>query len=168
MTYQDLTEAIASKIAALWPKRMLYRDFCPVDFKRPSSFLYVVDASYTDANRYLVNWTYEAELTLHASTDDYSVESTEALRMDQLAVLNAFADPDLRIGDRSILVNVAAAAPGPGEAYVTFTAAWTDTRPGFVDKDTAPEMESGVPLMEDFGLNVGTDVPKDKIVTEKE
>lgn len=168
MTYQDLTEAIASKIAALWPKRMLYRDFCPVDFKRPSSFLYVVDASYTDANRYLVNWTYEAELTLHASTDDYSVESTEALRMDQLAVLNAFADPDLRIGDRSILVNVAAAAPGPGEAYVTFTAAWTDTRPGFVDEDTAPEMESGVPLMEAFGLNVGTDVPKDKIVTEKE
>lgn len=168
MTYQDLTEAIASKIAALWPKRMLYRDFCPVDFKRPSSFLYVVDASYTDANRYLVNWAYEAELTLHASTDDYSVESTEALRMDQLAVLNAFAAPDLRIGDRSILVNVAAAAPGPGEAYVTFTAAWTDTRPGFVDEDTAPEMESGVPLMEDFGLNVGTDVPKDKIVTEKE
>lgn len=38
MTYQKLTEAIAAKIAALWPERMLYRDFCPVDHKRPSSF----------------------------------------------------------------------------------------------------------------------------------
>ena len=168
MTYQDLTEAIASKIAALWPNRMLYRDFCPVDFKRPSSFLYVVDASYKDANRYLVDWNYEAELMLDAATDAYSVESTETLRQDQLAVLSAFAVPNLRIGDRSILVNVAATAPGPGAAYVTFTAAWTDTRPSYVDEDTAPESVSGVPLMEDFSLKVGTDAPKDKTVTEKE
>ena len=41
MTYQDLMEAIAAKVAKLWPARMLYRDFCPADFQRPSSFLYV-------------------------------------------------------------------------------------------------------------------------------
>ena len=29
MTYQDLMEAIAGRIAKLWPERMLYRDFCP-------------------------------------------------------------------------------------------------------------------------------------------
>lgn len=102
MTYQDLMEAIAAKVAKLWPARMLYRDFCPADFQRPSSFLYVVDASYTDANRYLVNWNFEAELTLYSETDSYTVESTEALRMDQLAVLNAFADPNIQVGDRSL------------------------------------------------------------------
>ena len=45
MTYQDLMEAIAARIAKLWPERMLYRDFCPADHKRPSGFLYVTSAS---------------------------------------------------------------------------------------------------------------------------
>lgn len=159
MTYQDLTEAIAAKVAALWPKRMLYRDFCPTDFQRPSGFLYVLDASYTDANIALVNWNFEAELTLHAETDNYTVESTEALRLDQLRVLDAFAAPAIQVGDRSVVLHVAAEAPGPGEAYVRFTAAWTDTRPGYVDEDTAPESESGVPLMEHYTLRVGTTPP---------
>lgn len=162
MTYQDLMESIAAKVAKLWPERMLYRDFCPADFQRPSSFLYVVDASYTDANRYLVNWNFEAELTLFAETDSYTVESTETLRMDQLTVLNAFAVPNIQVGDRSIMLNTAAETPGPGEAYVKFTAQWTDQRPGFVDEDTAPEDESGVPLMEEYTLRVGTALPADK------
>ena len=165
MTYRDLTEAIAAKIAALWPQRMLYRDFCPVDFQRPSGFLYVTDASYTDANIALVAWHYEAELALFAATDAYTVESTEALRMDQLSVLDAFAVPALQVGDRAVIVNVAAEAPGPGEAYVRFTAEWMDARPGYVDADTAPEGQSGVPLMQHYTLQVGTKPPAD---TEKE
>lgn len=162
MTYQELTEAIAAKIAALWPDRMLYRDHCPVDFQRPSGFLYVTDASYADASIGLVEWNYEAELLLYAATDRYTVESTEALRQDQLAVLNAFALPHLRIGDRSILIHTAAEAPGPGEAYVRFSASWMDSRPGYVDEDTAPESESGVPLMEDYTMSVGTTPPAKK------
>ena len=156
MTYQDLMEAIAAKIAKLWPERMLYRDFCPTDFQRPSGYLYVVDASYTDVNRYLVNWNFEAELILHAATDSYTVESTEALRLDQLSVLNEFAAPNILVGGRSIILKVAAETPGPGEAYVKFSAQWIDQRPSFVDEDTAPESESGVPLMEDYTLQVGT------------
>lgn len=159
MTYQDLTEAIASKIAALFPQRMLYRDFCPVNFQRPSGFLYVTDASYADANIAMVMWHFEAELALYAATDDYTVESTEALRKDQLPVLNAFAIPAIQVSDRAILVNVAAEAPGPGEAYVRFSAEWMDSRPGYVDADTAPESQSGVPLMEHYTLQVGTTPP---------
>ena len=161
MTYQDLTEAIAAKVAALWPERMLYRDFCPVDHKRPSSFLYVTDASYTDGNFALVEWNYEAELALYAATDSYTVESTEALRLDQLAVLNAFAVPTLKVGARTLVIEPAAEAPGPGEAYVRFSSRWVESRPGYVDEDTAPESESGVPLMKDYTLLVGTQPPAD-------
>ena len=75
MTYEDLMEAIADRISELWPERMLYRDFCPSDFKRPSGFLYVVKAGYTDANAGLVRWDFSAELTLYAATDAYTVES---------------------------------------------------------------------------------------------
>ena len=75
------------------------------------------------------NWNFEAELTLYAETDSYTVESTEALRMDQLAVLNAFADPNIQVGDRSIMLQTAAEAPGPGEAYVKFTASGQTSGP---------------------------------------
>ncbi|MEQ2615847.1 hypothetical protein AAAT94_01525, partial [Intestinimonas aquisgranensis] len=129
MTYQDLMEAIAARIAKLWPYRMLYRDFCPADHKRPSGFLYVTNAGYEDANLFLVQWTFEAELTLYAATDAYSAESTEQLRADQLAVQGVFGGPAIQVGDRSIMLTVGAPSPGPGEAYVTFSASWMDGRP---------------------------------------
>ena len=153
MTYQDLMEAIAARIAKLWPDRMLYRDFCPADHKRPSGFLYVTNAGYEDANLFLVQWTFEAELTLYAATDAYSAESTEQLRPDQLAVLGAFGGPALQVGDRSVILTVGAPSPGPGEAYVTFSASWMDARPVFPDPDDPP---GDVPLMEHFQLNIFT------------
>ena len=164
MTYQELTEAIAARVSAIWPERMLYRDFCPVDFKRPSGFLYVTQADMADANLGLVEWTYEAELALFAATNSWSAESTEALRADQLAVLQAFGGPAIRVGDRSVVLTAGALSPGPGEAYVRFSASWLDSRPGYVDEDTAPEEVSGVPRMENFQLNVGarTGAPGEK------
>ena len=153
MTYQDLMEAIAARIAKLWPDRMLYRDFCPADHKRPSGFLYVTNAGYEDANIFLVQWTFEAELTLYAATDAYSAESTEQLRADQLAVLGAFGGPAIQVEDRSVMLTVGTLSPGPGEAYVTFSASWMDGRPVAPDPDDPP---ADVPLMENFELNVST------------
>ena len=147
MTYQELMETIAARVAALWPERTLYRDFCPVDFKRPSGFLYVTQADRADASLGLVRWDFAAELTLFAATDSYTAESTEALRRDQLEVLQAFSGPSIQVG---------APSPGPGEAYVQFTASWLDSRPGYVDQDTEPESVSGVPLMEEFTMDVST------------
>lgn len=153
MTYQDLMEAIAARIAKLWPDRMLYRDFCPADYKRPSGFLYVTNAGYEDANLFLVQWTFEAELTLFAATNAYSAESTEQLRRDQLDVLGAFGGPAIHVGDRSVILTVGAPSPGPGEAYVTFSASWMDARPVFTDPD---DPSVGVPLMEHYELNIST------------
>ena len=100
MTYIDVLEAIAGRVAALWPERMLYRDFCPADHKRPSGFLYVERAEMEDVNLGLVQWSLEARLELYAATDEYSVESTEQLRADQAAVLGQFGGPALAVGDR--------------------------------------------------------------------
>lgn len=151
MTDQKLMEAIAAKLAELWPDRMLYRDFCPADFKRPSGFLYVTNAGWTDANLWMVQWTMEAELTLYAATDVYTAESTEALRRDQLAVLQAFGGPSLQVGDRYVPLALETPSPGPGEAYVRFSAAWLDGRPG-ADPD-----DGSAPLMEHFELNISTE-----------
>lgn len=154
MTYIDLLEAIAGKIAALWPERTIYRDFCPADFKRPSSFLWVSpETGYRDASIGLVEWTFEAELELFSATDAYDAESTEALRADQAAVLDAFGLP-LTVGDRTVMVHAMADSPGPGAAYVIFTASWIDSRPGYTDPDTAMPPAGTAPLMEDYQLNV--------------
>ena len=149
MTYIDVLEAIAGKIAALWPDRMLYRDFCPTDHQRPSGFLYVQEAGYTDANLGLVRWMFQAELELFAATDAYDVESTEQLRKDQAAVLDQFGGPGLQVGDRFLLLQVTAETPGAGTAYGAFSASWMDSRPGYQDPEMATE-----PKMEHFVFRV--------------
>jgi len=154
VTYTDLVEAIAGKISALWPDRMLYRDFCPVDHQRPAGFLYVREAGWTDVNIGLVEWSFDAELELFAETDEYDAESTEALRVDQAAVLALFGGPSLAVGDRHIILTAAAETPGPGVAYVSFTASWLDRRPGYQDPEAQTPESGGAPLMEDFALHV--------------
>ena len=149
MTSTDLMEAIAERIAALWPERMLYRDFCPKDYKRPSGFLYVINAGFEDVNIGLVRWSVEAELELFAATDAYTVESTEALRRDQDAVLDLFGGPSVQHR-----LMPGAEAPGPGSAYVSFSAAWTDVRPGYHDPEDPGDPETAqTPKMEHIEIN---------------
>ena len=69
--------------------------------------------------------------------------------------------PGVSEATRTLVIETAAEAPGPGEAYVRFSSRWVESRPGYVDEDTAPESESGVPLMEDYTLLVGTQPPAD-------
>ena len=140
MTQVDIIEAIAGVLANLWPDRMVYRDFCPADHKRPSTFLYCTMAEYNFAFLGGVEWTVEAEAQLFSATDHYDVESTEQLRQDQAAVLSQFGRP-IQIGDRHVLILARAQAPGPGVAVVTFSASWMDTAPGFERGEEAPLME---------------------------
>ena len=99
ITSIDVCNAIADVIAKLWPDRMIYRDFCPVDHHRPSCYLYLTSSEMTPANISMVQWEMEAELELFCSTDEYDISSTEALRQDQEAVLLAFGEPSLRVGE---------------------------------------------------------------------
>lgn len=138
----DVCNAIADVVAKLWPERMIYRDFCEDEFKRPSSFLYVIKSTMEPANVSLVEWTMEAELELFCATNKYDISSTEALRKDQEAVLLAFAPPSLQVGDRHITLTAIGDGTELGSAYVKFTATWFDQRPGYHDpEETAPVME---------------------------
>lgn len=153
MNQVDVIEAIAAKVAGLWPKRIIYRDFCPDKFKRPSSYLYVTQAEYADAAIGLVQWTFRAEMELFSEKDYYDVESTEKLRQEQAQVQGLFGMP-LQVGDRHIFIDTAAEAPGPGVAYVTFSASWMDSRPGYTDPEAQTPETGGAPLMENFAIGV--------------
>ena len=150
----DVCNAIADVVANLWPERMIYRDFCPADHKRPSSFLYIVKSSMEPANISLVEWTMEAEMELFCATDDYDISSTEELRQNQEAVLLAFGAPSLKVGDRHVTMTVQGDGADLGSAFVKFTASWFDQRPGYSDPDDMNDpVSAAVPKMEDFEFN---------------
>lgn len=142
MTGMDLCDAIAAVVSELWPERIIYRDFCPVDHRRPSSYLYVSESSMEPANLCLVEWTVEARLELFCATDEYDLSSTEALRRDQEQVLLAFAAPSLKVGGRWVTLAAQGDGMDMGSAFVNFSATWFDDRPSYTaPEETAPLME---------------------------
>lgn len=150
----DVCNAIADVVAKLWPERMIYRDFCPADHKRPSSFLYIVKSSMEPANISMVEWTMEAEMELFCATDEYDISSTEELRQNQEAVLLAFGAPSLKVGDRNVTMTVQGDGADLGSAFVKFTASWFDQQPGYHDpEDMNDPVSAAVPKMEDFEFN---------------
>lgn len=145
----DVCNAIANVVANLWPDRMIYRDFCPVDHHRPSSYLYLTSSQMTPVNISMVQWEMEASLELFCSTDEYDISSTEELRKDQEAVLLAFASPSIQVGDRWVTLTAKGDGMDMGSAFVAFSAAWTEQRPGYHDPDdTTDPVSSAVPKME--------------------
>lgn len=162
MTGLDVCEAIAEKIAAIWPERILYRDFCPADHKRPSGYLYITREKPTDLNALLVRWDLEAQLELFCSTDAYDHSSTEELRADQERVLAAFPGP-LAVGNRYVSLSSEGDGMETGSAFVKFSAAWTAARPGGLPGGIGGAGGPGqppVPLMQEFEVN-GAVVPAD-------
>lgn len=147
MTPRDVLDAIAVKLAKLWPERMIYRDFCPVDFQRPSCFLWLPKADLHPSNAHLVRWSIEGEMELFCSTDAYDIQSSEELVRDQEAVLYLFDGTPLEVLDRYVLVTATADGMEVGSAYVRFTAAWLDAWPSQAQTGT-------IPLMEQYSINM--------------
>lgn len=153
-TSVDVCNAIADVVAKLWPDRIIYRDFCPVDHNRPSSFLHIVQSGFEPANVSLVEWSMEAELELFCATDEYDISSTEELRKDQEAVLLAFGAPSLKVGDRYVTLLALGDGAELGSAFVKFTASWFDQQPGYHDPDDMNDpVSAAVPKMMDFECN---------------
>ena len=91
----------------------------------------------------------EAELELFCSTDAYDISSTEALRQDQEAVLLAFASLSIQVGDRWVTLTAKGDGMDMGSAFVAFSAAWMDQRPGYHDPDNMTDpVSDAVPKME--------------------
>lgn len=148
MTPRDVLEAIAGKIAQLWPDRMLYRDFCPVDFQRPSGYLWLEKQGFEPANACMVRWNMDAVLELFCATDAYDIQSTEELASDQEKVLCAFGGISIPVRDRHVQVLAVGDGMEAGSAYVRFSVTWFDAPPSL---DTPVET---APLMEHFEVKI--------------
>ena len=122
----------------------------------------ILENTYRNVNIGLVRHSVTVLVTCFVSVDAYSDSSREALNSRQSGILAIFGRGVLQVGDRTPSVAAAKGTGTPDFAEVTAVFSWTDTRPGYVDEDTAPESESGVPLMEHYTLRVGATPPANR------
>lgn len=146
MTPNDVAEAIAETLAAKWPDRLIYRDFCPAEFERPSFFLYIEEEGAEDRSIILVEWAVALRLEIFCATDLYDISSTEELRQVQGEVLALFGGPKMAVLGRHVTISAKGDGQEPGTAFVDFTATWMDIRSGY----KAPAEET----MENYTLRV--------------
>ena len=160
MDCNDIMRAMEARLKEKYPGEKVYWDRLPKDFVRPSFALELTKNETADANLYLVKRTAVVLVTMWVEVNAFYDSSREALNNRQDQVLALFSKP-LKLGDRTLLPTAQKGEGTPEYSEVSATFQWTDQRPGFVDEDTAPESESGVPLMEDYTLQVGTQKPND-------
>lgn len=162
MENNDIMNAVKTAIENTYPGEPVYLDRLPKDFQRPSFALELQTETLTDVNIGLVRHSVTVLVTCFVSVDAYSDSSREALNSRQSGILAIFGRGVLQVGDRTPSVAAAKGTGTPDFAEVTAVFSWTDTRPGYVDEDTAPESESGVPLMEHYTLRVGATPPANR------
>jgi hypothetical protein len=135
MTTLVVSEAIAGLLADRWPERIIYRDFCPYDFERPSFFLWTTKEQREVRSLHLVEVSASFMLEIFCATDEYDVSSTEELRLVQAEVLELMAGPKLKVSnsdtgeDRYVTISAMSDGQEPGSAFVQVLANWVDSRP---------------------------------------
>lgn len=157
ITSTAVCEAIAGRIAQLWPDRYLYRDACPANFERPSGFLYMTKSKMTPSGPQQVDCLVEAQLELFCRTDAYDITSTEELRRDQEQVLLHFGGQKIQVGNRWLTLTAQGDGMEVGSAFVVFSATWRDQRPGSHDPaDPNDPVSAAIPKMEDFEWEINS------------
>lgn len=139
----------------------VYADRLPKDFQRPSFSLELIENGMSDVNQFLVKRTVVVLITIFEEVNAFYDSSRENLNARQDQVLALFSKP-LQADGRTLLPSAQKGEGTPAYNEVAVQFEWMDSRPGYVDKDTAPESESGVPLMEHYTMLVGTTPPAER------
>lgn len=146
-----------------FPGEPVYWDQLPKEFQRPSFTIEFVKEETVDAAIGLVRRTVEVLVTCYVAVDAYYDSSRKALNQRMDVVMAIFGQGSFPVGDRCLAVQAAKGEGAPDFSEVTLKFSFLDSRPGYMDADTAPESESGVPVMEEYTLNTSGD-----FITKKE
>ena len=152
MDCSDIMRAMEARIQEKYPGEAVYWDRLPKEFTRPCFTLELQKNDQADANIFLIQRTAVVLVTLYEVINAFYDSSRESLNTRQDQVLALFSKP-LKAGDRTLLPTAQKGEGTPEYSEVAVTFRWLDGRPSFVDEDTAPESESGIPRMENFEIN---------------
>ena len=141
MTANEILDAVNARLLEQWPGRTVYRDVCPVDFDRPSFWLWTERHPITDATRFLQRHDLTARLTIFDQLDEHAEASWERLSREADEAM-ALLTPVLSVGERELKLNLTAMPRQPDSATILITASWMDARPGLAGDEDIPAADS--------------------------
>lgn len=141
----DILDAIATVLAKAFPKRPIYVNFCPDDFKRPCFLIEFISSTQTAASYFVNELTVYFTITCFEKTGKYSISSQTDLIQIQSEVLSAFSGGVLPVGDRYLELMTSA---GGCDAACSFV----DLQLSFFDDKLREETQEE--LMEEIKLSI--------------
>lgn len=148
MTAQTVMDTVKASVQESWPGEMVYTNYLPKDFKRPSFALELQKDEWTDANIVLVKRTVTLLLTGFVEKDAYGDSAREILNQRMEIACGLFSQGWLSVDDRAVSVRMVRGTGAPDFFEVTLMFTWMDARPNATDDQ--------VPLMSDYELEIAT------------
>lgn len=145
LTKTDILDAINTKLVAQWPERTVYVDVCPVDFERPSFWLYVQEDKTTDASRACLRREMSVVLVLYDELDEDYTASWARLNRDADAAARLLLPP-LAVQGRMLTAAMRTRPREADKTAIELKYIWLDDRGDAAGQET--------PAAQDYSLRV--------------
>lgn len=133
----DIMDAINRELVKAWPKRTVYVDVCPVDFKRPSFWIQEASIQTAPANANMLTITAYFTVTCIDEVDKYYHTKSRRLLADQQAVMDLFRGETIQVGDRILPIRASNGGRDNDMAFVDLQLEFVDER-----TDQEPQYET--------------------------
>lgn len=142
ITNNDIADAIAALVERAFPGEMLYRDFTPTGFQRPSNLLELSGGKfYPNFSCGAVELRPQFTLTTFVAVDAYHQQDDRSLTRRQMILLGLFLPGYIRVKDRAPhVLDRGELNNGLDYASVTVTLSYTLDREEFMELQQLPEM----------------------------
>jgi len=141
----DILKAISLLIKSKYPDRMIYKNRCPQNFKRPSFWLENVKVDTAPANFCTVKVTAYFSLTCFIKLTPYGDQDSLELTDVQDEITKLFRRGSVKVGDRSLVAKASTAGYDNDRSYVDIQ---------FDFYDDIPQEEDNMPLMGDIDMEL--------------
>lgn len=142
LTNNDIAEAIATLVEKAFPGELLYREYTPVDFQRPSNLVEISGGKfYPNFGCGSVELRPRVTLTTFTKTDPYHRQESPELTRRQMTLLGLFLPGYIRVGDRAPhVLDEGVMENGLDFAAITVTLSYTLSREEFLELPQLPDM----------------------------
>ena len=124
----EILDAINAILVKAFPKRPVYVNFCPDDFKRPCFLIEFISSTQIAASYYTNEITVYFTITCYEEVDEYSISSQTDLIRIQGEVLEAFSRGVLQVGDRHLELMTSAGGCDASCSFVDLQLSYFDDK----------------------------------------
>lgn len=142
ITNNDIADAIAALVEKAFPGELLYRDYTPSGFQRPSNLLEITGGKfYPNASCGSVELRPQFTLTTFTKVDSYHQQDDQELTRRQMILLGLFLPGYVKVKDRAPhVLDEGEMENGLDFAALTVTLSYTLSRQEFMELQQLPDM----------------------------